>query len=101
MRWMTYSSTLSCRPDRLLVPKSLSQKERFCSVTLALYLPVLLVSAEAILSEREALAASPRVPAQSARPLYSTFFGVKRLLFTNCRDRGLLGNWAAGSARSR
>src|SRR5829696_2348898 len=38
MRWMTYSSTLSCRPDRLLVPKSLSQKDRFFSATFALNL---------------------------------------------------------------
>src|SRR5215210_7028564 len=38
MRWMTYSSTLSCRPERLLVPKSLSQKDRFFSATFAVNL---------------------------------------------------------------
>src|SRR5918997_2974269 len=92
MRWMTYSSTLSCRPDRLLVPKSLSQKERFCSVTLALNLPVLLVSPEAMLSERDALAAPPRVPARSARPLYSTFFGWSSSSYPlDCREEVFSG----------
>src|SRR4028119_543765 len=102
MRWMTYSSTLSCRPDRLLVPKSLSQKERFCSVTLALDLLALLVSSEAMLSERDALAAPPRFPARSARPPYSTFVGGSRGSYSRTAEKrssrklGLRIEWSYG-----